>query len=167
MTPCKAHYYNINTYPLRSITSFEADHFLSLKIICLKTDFHRNKISKWKELAIASNCDIAENFPTPTGQVWVCNFQCWTRLHSLSYLKLYFETSATLLFLQLVSSFCANNQGNRFNSVSSAFENVWQIGSKLKAEESTFKVSIDDLFTKIRIWFFPKFSLVITFFLSA
>ena len=42
-------------------------------------------------------------------------------------------------------------QLSRFNSVSPEFENVWPIGSKLKAEISTFNVSIDDLFTKIGI----------------
>ena len=53
-----------------------------------------------------------------------------------------------------LSLLCANHQG--FNSVSPEFENVWPIGSKLKAEKSTFNVSIDDLFTKIGIWCFPK-----------
>ena len=42
-------------------------------------------------------------------------------------------------------------QLSRFNSVSPKSENVWPIGSKLKAEKSTFNVSIDDLFTKIGI----------------
>ena len=98
---------------------------------------------------------MAKNFPTLTGQVRECNFQCWT-LHSSSYLKVYFENqnSATLFFLQLVSLLCANYQGNQLNSASSAFENVWPISSKLKVEKSTFKFSIDDLCTKIRIWFF-------------
>ena len=114
-----------------------------------------NEISKWKEVAIASNCEMAKNFPTPTGQVRECNFQCWT-LHSSSYLKVYFENqnSATLFFLQLVSLLCANYQGNQLNSASPAFENVWPISSKLRVKKTPFKFSIDDLFTKIRIWFF-------------
>ena len=95
---------------------------------------------------------MAKNFPTPTGRV--CNFNAEFQLHSLSYLKIYFENSATLFFLQLVNLLCASYQENQLNSASSEFENVWPISSKLKAEKSTFKVSIGDLFTKIQIWFF-------------